>query len=560
MKEEHMPVSLKILCEEINIDNQLSTMVLEARKLNSGSKPYILRIARELLVEEKTVKQELLKRGGPLIRDLNIQLPRILDSTSHEVRYVTAQAGWHRGQYVSRFDEVPDFEPDDLLASLNEDDSLESKTYFDVRHTLYKPAETVGSVKAYLKGLAEPMSHSRPLILVMASALAAPLADLIGRETGFAFNLAGPSSLGKTLASRTSLSTTTRPVEMNLASFGDTPGYLLQKRSAFGGSCVPFTDPKAAKEKHRELCDKIQTIVFANADGVQRNGMTYDAPLASRFQIQLFNSEKPMSELFRLSGRLLETGDIVRLIDISIRKPNGIFDKLDDESEVTSRQLAKMVEETIMKNHGVLLPNWINYLANEGSDILKRRVEKYEQQILELFEKKLPEHMSPLQSEHYRIAKSFALVSAAGCIAADKGMFPVSRQSVHRSVRELFYRVVEESLTPLLVNSHTDEIEAFESFIKSKSLPFLKEGETADEEGFGDGFRRKENGKIFTYVRLSKIQKFITDKVFLEKMYFPDLRERGCLIKGKPGWTKPIQQKGLKRRRYVVLKQKAFEM
>lgn len=553
MNVHQMPGNLKILCEEINIDKQSRIMVLEAPTGNSGSKSTILGIPRENFIEVRAVQQELLKRGALPIPDLKEQLMRFLGSSSHPIRYVTGRGGWHNGQYVSRFDAVPNYEVVDPFEYLDGDAASETQTHFDVNHPLHRPAESNGSLKTYLRGLAQPMAHSRPLILVLASALAAPLGDLIGRETGFAFNLAGSSTLGKTLASRTCLSATTRPVEKNLASFGDTLGHLQQNLSAFGGSCVPFSDPKAAREKAGDLCDKIQTIVFANADGVQRRGMTYEASLASRFQIQLFNSEKPMSEIFNLARRSLETGDKVRLIDISIKKPNGIFDKLDEDSKVTSRQLAKMVEDTIMGNHGVLLPKWIKYLQEQGAEKLRERVERYERKILEIFEEQTPSNMMPLQSEHYRIAKSFALVSAAGCIAAKKDMFPVDYKKVLRSMRELFYRAVEESLTPVSANAHAEEIEAFESFIRSKSLPFVTEGKIADENKCRHGFRRKDNGKVMVYITREKISEFISSPSFLERVYFPKLVKVGCLLKPQKGWTVPVQQKGLPRRRYVAL-------
>lgn len=553
MNVHQMPVSLKMLCEEIDIDKRSHTMVLEVQTTNLKTKPEILRIPRKNFNDAKFVQQMLLDRGAPIIADLKVQLERIVGRPDHPIRYITGQGGWHGGEYVSRFDVVSNYEVVDPFAGPDGDNSSGTQTYFDVEHPLYQPAESNGSIKTYLKGLAQPMNYSRPLILALASALAAPLGDLIGRETGFSFNLAGPSSLGKTLASRTSLSATTRPVEKNLASFGDTLGYLQKNLSAFGGSCVPFSDPKAAREKAGDLCDKIQTIVFANADGAQRRGMTYEASLASRFQIQLFNSEKPMSEIFQLAGRTLETGDKVRLIDISITKPNGIFDKLNADSEFTSRQLAKMVEDTITKNYGVLMPKWIGYLVDQGLEKLKRRVDRYEQKILEKIENQTPLIIKPLQSEHHRIAKSFALVSAAGYIAAENGMFPVHHSRVLKYMRELFYQVVEESLAPVSACSFAEEIEAFEYFIKSKSLPFVKEGKTADKSKCRDGFRRKDNGKHMAYIRRDKITELIDDQRFLERVYFPELLERDCLVKADSGWTIPIQQKGLGRRRYVAL-------
>lgn len=559
MNIHQLPVQLSVLSEEINIDKQSHTMVLEVLTTNLKLKPAILRIPRQQFVEVKLVQQELLKRGAPLIPDLKEQLDRILNSSGHPIRYVSSQGGWHSGQYISRFDVVPDYEAIDPFGFLDGDNLSETQTYFDVSHPLFQPAQSKGLIQAYLKGLRVPMTHSRPLILVLASALAAPLGDLIGRENGFGFNLAGSSTLGKTLASRTSLSATTRPVEKNLASFGDTLGHLQQNLSAFGGSCTPFSDPKAAREKAGDLCDKIQTIVFANADGVPRRSLTYDAPLASRFQIQLFNSEKPMSEIFRLANRTLETGDKVRLIDITIKKPNGIFDKLNEDSRFTSRQLAKMVEDTISANYGVLMREWIKYLTGQGAEKIRLRVERLEKSILEKFETRCPSNLKPLQSEHHRIAKSFALISATGYLAAKNGMFPVDVETVLRSMRELFYLVVEESLLPVSENSYTEEVKAFESFIKSKTLPFVTEGKTADENKCRDGFRRKEDGKVIVYIPRNKINEFISNSAFLEKVYFPDLVKAGCLLKPLNGWTRSIDQKGLPRRRYVVLVLGKFE-
>lgn len=544
---------LSVLAEEINMDKQTHIMVLKVLKANSKLEPVILRIPRENLVEVKLVQQELLKRGARRIPNLKDQLDRILDSSGHAIRYVSGRGGWHSEEYVSRFDAAPDYEARDPFAFLDGDDLSETQTYFDVNHPLHQPAESNGSIEAYVKGLAQPMNHSRPLILALSSSLAAPLGDFIGRETGFAFNLAGSSTLGKTLASRTCLSSTTRPIEKNLASFGDTLGHLQQNLAAFGGSCTPFSDPKAAREKAGDLCDKIQTIVFSNADGVQRRGLTYETPLASRFQIQFFNSEKPMSEVFRSARRTLETGDKVRLIDISIAKPHGIFDKLSEDSKFTSRQLAKMVEDTIAGNYGVLMPRWIKYLRGQGAKKIRIRVERLEKIILRRFDKHAPESLKPFDSVYDRIAKPFALVCAAGYIAAKEGMFPVDAKKVFHSMRKLFYRVVEESLSLAPTNSHTEEIKAFECFINSKSLPVVNEGRTADEIECRHGFRREDNGRLMAYVKRDKIAEFIADPLFLENVYFPELLDRNCLIKANSGWTIPIQQKGLGRRRYVAL-------
>lgn len=96
---------------------------------------------------------------------------------------------------------------------------------------------------------------------------------------------------------------------------------------------------------------------------------------------------------------------------------------------------------------------------------------------------------------------------------------------------------------------------AFEAFVEiSKNFPLAKEGtKVANLEG-NQGFRRKEKGGKYLYIRREKIEHFIPDKLYLENVYFPELQDRGCLIRPKNGWTTPVQQKGLELQRFIKLR------
>lgn len=543
--------SLKLVRYEVNIDTKKHRVTLLAPMANNHRNSIELSVFRSELSDAKYMQQQLLDLGAPVIPDLKVQLARLLSEPARNIIHTTVQAGWHNNQFVTRYGSIPTI---DMNAPLLPSDLKDAQIYeFDTSHPLFQKAKKLGSLKNYIKGLERPLTYSRPLTLILASALAAPLADLVGYEGGLAFNLSGPSSTGKTLSLRTNLSTITEPLDTNLASFGDTLGFLLQNHSAFGGACVPYSDPKATREKAGELCDKIQTTTFAFHDGVQRRGLTSERPILSRFAIQLFNTEKPLFEIFRQAGRTFETGDRVRLIDIAISTHHGIFDRVESGSGATAAELAAEVEATITNNYGLLLSKWIEHLRSKEKKALIKRVKNFERQILNIFVEKADPDMLPLQSEQSRMAKSFALIAVAGTIAAKEGLFPVDHRVVIHSTRELFYLAAKQLVEPC--NSLEKNIQAFQAYIQDKeNHPLVTEGKNADRLKCDHGFRRKEDGKVYLYIRREKIEQFIVDKNYLETVYFPALQERGCLIKPTRGWTSPVQQKGLERQRFVKLR------
>lgn len=308
--------SLKLVRYEVNIDTKKHRVTLSAPMANDHRNSIQLSVFRSELSDAKFMQEQLLDLGAPVIPDLKVQLARLLSEPACNIIHTTIQAGWHNNQFVTRYGSIPTI---NMNAPLLPSGIKDAQIYeFDTSHPLFQKPKTLGSLKEYMTGLKRPLTYSRPLTLMLAAALAAPLADRIGHEGGVAFNLSGHSSTGKTLSLRTNLSTITEPLDANLASFGDTLGFLLYNQSAYGGSCIPFSDPKATREKAGELCDELQTATFTVHDGVQRRGLKSEQPILPRFAIQLFNTEKSLTEIFQQAGRELEIGDRVRLIDIAI--------------------------------------------------------------------------------------------------------------------------------------------------------------------------------------------------------------------------------------------------
>ncbi len=303
-----------------------------------------LTVPRADLADVKKMRDILLNKGGFHAADLKDQLDRLVNEHAPVKHYVTERAGWYDDSLVTRYGTFGD-------------EKTQGEFRFDPASDNFLVRMTKATAESYKNALGGPLSKSNYLVFALAAALAPALADRIRRDGGYGFNFSGMSSTGKTLSLRVCLSAVTRARDSDLTSFGDTTGSLLEQLPAFGALAIPFTDPKAAREKERDLCHKIQTIVFGAHDKVQRRQLNSKKKPQPRFFISLFNSERPLADIFKKAGVPYEGGEAVRLIDIPVPEETGIFDRLEDSDE--AMQYADNTEKAIAENYGVLLPEWV---------------------------------------------------------------------------------------------------------------------------------------------------------------------------------------------------------
>lgn len=517
--------NLKLIRHEENLDTGMVSVVLNVCRQGQG--PIEITFSRADLAEVRKVKETILNRGGVLTADLKDHLDRLLDEVPSAKHKVTQRSGWYGDGLVTRYGEF-------------NDEDHEVEYWFDRTSPSFVKRLKKGKLKGYIKALERPLSKSNYLVFALAAALAPALADRIGRPNGYGFNFSGVSSTGKTLSLRVCLSAVSRAHDTDLTSFNDTTGYLLEQLPTFGVLAVPFTDLKATREKGRDLCHKLQTIVFGAHDGAQRRQMKSGAKPQPRFFISLFNSEQPLAEIFAKAGVPFEGGDAVRLIDIPVPDATGIFDLL-QESDNASEYAAE-TENAIAEDYGVLFPEWVAHLSGRPIGKLKSLVDELEKRFLDA--------LAPLNPLERRMAKSFAMVAIAGHIAATQGLLPVPPGRLPTCCLELFQRA-RERLHAKDLRSRK-EFEGFIEHVTSpNSFPTVQVGNEARPQECESGFRRLERGTTFLYVKAHHVERFFSEKSSLYGNHLPSLERKGAFLRPKNGWTAPIQQAGLDRERYM---------
>lgn len=552
MLEKTEQNQIKLISEEKNIDTGMVTLTIRV-PLQSGGTCEI-RLPRADLDDQKKMKTILLNKGCPKLHDLREQLDRVLESNAFQKFETTNRAGWHGKQLITRYG---------TYSRAYNNEGIQSSPFilFDKNHPMAANSTVLGNIKSYSKALHKALSKSNYLTFMLCAALAPALADRLGLSGAYGFNLSGQSSTGKTLSLRLCQSVYGRATGHDLTSFGNTTGYMLNNLSAFGGICVPFTDPKATREKGATLCEKIQTIIFSGHDGVQRQGLNSEKTTEARFFISLFNSERPLSDIFREAGYPYEKGEMVRLIDIPVPTKGGIFDKLDSENYEASSPYAQCVEQAITENYGVLFPEWVDLLSITPLNVIKSKFKRYEKIFLEHISdnRDAKKRLVPLLPEEERMAKAFALVAIAGYMAGIHETFNLPKSSVENAAATLFERARE-----LMSNNGSitaDSATNFDHFLKeANSLPLIKLGETANKSECSAGFRRQEEDTSWLYMKRDVFDQYFGNSTNLEKIIFPRLHKLEILTKYKKGWTTAIQQKGLGRLRLMQINLSKFNL
>lgn len=525
-----MSKKIRLITEERNLDTDMVIVVLSAPQRDGTACE--IRIPRAHLGDSKKMRELLLNKGCLDFPDLREQLVELLEAVPLKTVKTTTVSGWYDNQLVTKYGTFP--------VSLKTPKS--STTQFDHSHSHYVGHQTAGKHALFLKKIKPILDKSNYLSFFLAAALAPALADRIGLSGAYGFNLSGKSSTGKTLTLRLCQSVYGRARDQDLSSFGNTTGYILDNLSAFGSICVPFTDPKATREKSKELCQKMQTIVFSASDGVQRQSLTKERALASRFFISLFNSERPLFEIFTEAGCKYEKGDMVRLIDIPVPTENGIFDRLDDDDDAS--EYAQDLEKIIESNYGVLFLKWVDFLVGQNVEELKDDFERDEKRFLD------EANEYAVSSEEKRMAKAFALVAVAGHYGRKHKIIPKIELGHGDIALSLFQKACKRMSDSDAQNSNA--MHEFNNFMKTtKNYPEVNLNQKVESSLAENGFKRKEGKEHFLYVKHDVFSSFFKNKNLLERIFYNYLQKNGALHKFKGGWTAPIEQKGLARQRYM---------
>lgn len=540
MENEISNFELNIVRQEKNVTTNQFTIVIE-HPVVDGTGTVETRVPRGLLNVPHKLSEKLVDAGAPIIENFKKECSRLSKLTNIPTITTTDIGGWHGGILISRH------------GVFTEEGADVGKDFFQFNpdNPLICAAKEKGTLSAYNRGIKQPLAYSRYLQFMMSLAFAAPLGAFIGRVGGSAFNISGKSSRGKTLSLLTNLSVVTEPTETNLLSIASTQTFFTNYQKSFGATCVPFSDMKTIMGRKDALFDVLRLIVFNNHDRSARQTAVSSNVKERGFSIPLFNSEAPLREMFDPKKFDLQGGDIVRLIDIPVPDDTGIFDMIPEDSNLTGAELARNTEKVIKNNYGHLLPYWIYYLVGEGPEAIKEEVEKLEAHFMEMVERSATESGRLLQQEEARIAKSFALVAAAGVLAARNKDLPIKESVVEQSIIALFLRCIKSASSPQ--DNLVKKIQEFTSFAKNKlKFPLIETGVEVLKSDVPNGFRRKFNGKTYLYIYPDAMMQIHNDDIELKNKIYTNFHEKGALIKKHPQeWTIHVKQKGLGRSRML---------
>jgi hypothetical protein len=419
-------------------------------------------LPRNIIRSGISALDELLDRGAqlPTAPGAGAELAGLLSVVPDRTYQITDKTGWHDKSFVL---------PDVTIGP-------EADTLIHASRKSSKPFElpTQGNLQRWLDGLREPCCASSYLTFGIGLAFAGPLLRLVRQPEGAIFYLAGTSSRGKTLTELAGLSAierakgdlllthdaTDRSVEEDCAAHNDLL-QVIDEISRMTGSQAE------SREKVRRLAHKI-----TGGGGSRRSAKArQDRDLADlRWRVTcLWSGEYSLGA--ELLGRERARGELVRLIEIPVPKPeDGIFDRL-GAVQLSRTELVKNAETAVEENFGHPIRAFIGHLVGDPETHTRRATE-----LIDKFLQKVGAGSDPWAR---RFAMKFAVVYAAARLAAELKVAPWPPSHPFKCVERLYKAAralvvtPEESLTALLhqLANNASSTTRFPKVEKGDSLP-----------------------------------------------------------------------------------------
>lgn len=249
------------------------------------------------------------------------------------------------------------------------------------------------------------------LLFSVSCALAAPLLDLIGAESG-GFHFYGDSSLGKTTLLRVAGSVWGD--ERFLHTWRATDNALELIAAAYSDCLLPLdelgqSDPRIVGEA---------VYMIGNGRGKARAADTGTSRRATASWRLLFLSsgEKTLAQHLSEAGRSMKAGMEVRMASVPAESTSGLglFDTL--HAHPNANRFAEQLREAVAHCHGTAGPAFVEALLQHGRDVVAAS---------------LPVVMTRFAAEHLpegasgqakRVANRFGLIAAAGEMATSWGV------------------------------------------------------------------------------------------------------------------------------------------
>lgn len=277
--------------------------------------------------------------------------------------------------------------------------------------------------------LATLAAQSSRATFAICVALAAPLLRLLGMEGG-GFHLFGDSTRGKT---------TMLIISGSVWGGGGKDGFVRSWRTTDNGAeglCVEHNDLiLPLDEMTLAAPELVFSVLYMLANGHTKNRAKEDGRLAATHQwlaLVLSSGEHPVSHhLERGPKRLHMTGGLaVRMVDVPIEiEPEISFEG--NAPFASEREFADRMTALAKENYGHAGRAFVQEILRDPGAV-KAEAEKHIARVKE--DLLVPDDDPQVE----RILARFGVVTAAGCIAADRGILPMSQEQIMHGINIVF--------------------------------------------------------------------------------------------------------------------------
>jgi uncharacterized protein (DUF927 family) len=378
----------------------------------------------------KTISGRLLAGDGRQLREIladeGFVIPQQLSGRRALAEYVAyaqncpiieiaERPGWHGESFAL---------PDGVLSPA----SCETPVSIDMGgRTHFLSVE--GTFEAW-KELAELAAQSSRMTFVICVALAAPLLRLLNLKGG-GFHLFGDGTRGKTSA---------QIVAGSVWGGGGDDGFVRSWRTTDNGAEALTADHNDLLLPLDEMTlaspELVFSVIYMLVNGHSKNRSTKDGLLAASKQsrvMALSSGEYPVSrQLAQSRGGARMTGGIaVRMVDIPIEIEPGV--SFEGHAPFASeREFVDRMTTLATENYGHAGRAFVREIIRDR-DAVKAAAKKHVARLKEY----LLEPDDDPQVE--RVLDRFGAAAAAGCIAAERGILPMSQEQVTQAISTVFH-------------------------------------------------------------------------------------------------------------------------
>lgn len=404
------------------------------------------------------------------------------------------------------------------------------------------PFRQKGSLEEWRERVGRVCVGNSRLVLAVSTALAAPLLDPLGMESG-GLHLVGGSSLGKTTALHVAGS----------VCGGGPGGFIKQWRATdngLEGIAVAHCDALLCLDEMSQAGSKaVSEIAYmlANGQGKGRAGKEGQARKVQTWRVLFLSTgEITLADKLAEDGRgRAKAGQTVRVLDIPADAGAGLglFEDLHDTEG--PGQLARLLKEASANYYGTAFRTFLQLLAADRDNLAQRARET-----MRTFEAaNCPEGAD---GQVRRVCGRFALVAAAGELGAALGVLPWPTGEATRAAATCFRAWIEQrgGTGAAEVTAGLEQVRHFFQAHGASRFEVLGSEETRPVSNRA-GYLRRRNGEV-EFLVFPEVFKHEVCAGFDVGMICKELKRAGLLLSEGGRHTRNVRTPDGQRKLYVL--------